>query len=155
MVLPGMMGSGAVVTNNGVTKLTSAGMVGATYGPYKGYNTWSGYDIAVELAPHTAVKWTGSYDILSWGKEASAGVLYGTIGEIPTHLVGGTSFLDQKAGNFSFLISNTRDVSRVMTGAVMAWSSGGLNPIPEPSTYALMVAGLGMVGFVARRRKTS
>jgi len=28
-----------------------------------------------------------------------------------------------------------------------------LTPIPEPSTYALMLAGLGVVGFVARRRK--
>jgi hypothetical protein len=28
-------------------------------------------------------------------------------------------------------------------------------PIPEPSTYALMLAGLGLVGWVARRRKHS
>lgn len=31
---------------------------------------------------------------------------------------------------------------------------GGVTaPIPEPETYALMLAGLGLVGFVARRRK--
>ncbi|MDP2706329.1 MAG: PEPxxWA-CTERM sorting domain-containing protein [Burkholderiales bacterium] len=26
-------------------------------------------------------------------------------------------------------------------------------PIPEPQTYAMMLAGLGLMGFVARRRK--
>jgi hypothetical protein len=28
-----------------------------------------------------------------------------------------------------------------------------LNPVPEPETYAMMLAGLGMMGFIARRRK--
>jgi hypothetical protein len=30
-----------------------------------------------------------------------------------------------------------------------------LAPVPEPQTYALMLAGLGLVGFVARRRKAA
>jgi len=29
-----------------------------------------------------------------------------------------------------------------------------LAPVPEPETYALMLAGLGLVGFMARRRKS-
>jgi len=31
--------------------------------------------------------------------------------------------------------------------------STNLAPVPEPETYALMMAGLGLMGFVARRRK--
>ncbi|MEP7057823.1 MAG: PEP-CTERM sorting domain-containing protein [Caldimonas sp.] len=35
-------------------------------------------------------------------------------------------------------------------------SAGGVTtPVPEPETYALMLAGLGVLGFVAKRRKVS
>ncbi|WP_229213336.1 MULTISPECIES: PEP-CTERM sorting domain-containing protein [unclassified Duganella] len=42
--------------------------------------------------------------------------------------------------------------------ALQATSNAGLYqigaPVPEPETYAMMLAGLGLVGFIARRRKT-
>lgn len=34
-----------------------------------------------------------------------------------------------------------------------AWQAPAVVPVPEPETYALMLAGLGLVGFTARRRK--
>ena len=37
-----------------------------------------------------------------------------------------------------------------VSGTTTAYS---LSPIPEPETYALMLAGLGLIGFVARRRR--
>lgn len=34
-------------------------------------------------------------------------------------------------------------------------SAAAAVPVPEPETYAMLMAGLGVVGFVARRRKSS
>jgi len=44
------------------------------------------------------------------------------------------------------LVSNT---SGSFGGSVM------LNPVPEPETYGMLLAGLGLVGFLARRRKAA
>lgn len=44
------------------------------------------------------------------------------------------------------LVSNT---SGAFGGSVM------LNPVPEPETYGMMLAGLGVVGLLARRRKSA
>jgi len=38
--------------------------------------------------------------------------------------------------------------------AVHAGDVGTVMPVPEPQTYALMLAGLGLMGFVARRRRS-
>ncbi|MCV2361543.1 FxDxF family PEP-CTERM protein [Paucibacter sp. TC2R-5] len=42
------------------------------------------------------------------------------------------------------LVSNTSYTGQVVT-----------TPVPEPTTYALLLGGLGVVGFVARRRKAA
>lgn len=48
---------------------------------------------------------------------------------------------------------------QISGSAVGASASYGGNivatPVPEPETYAMLMAGLGVIGFVARRRKSS
>lgn len=60
-------------------------------------------------------------------------------------------------------LNTARTYFTVLTdGATMSWASGhdysapvAVTPVPEPSTYALMLAGLGLVGWIARKRKAT
>ncbi len=53
------------------------------------------------------------------------------------------------AGDYYLLVSGNMvsNTSASFGGAVM------LAPVPEPETYGMMIAGLGVLGFLARRRK--
>ncbi len=54
-------------------------------------------------------------------------------------------------GSYYLMVSGTMlsDTSGSFGGAVM------LNPVPEPETYGMLLAGLGVVGILARRRKAA
>ena len=53
------------------------------------------------------------------------------------------------AGNYYLQVSGNlvSDTGASFGGAVM------LAPVPEPETYGMMLGGLGVLGFLARRRK--
>jgi PEP-CTERM motif len=65
----------------------------------------------------------------------------------------GFSFGSLAAGNYAL------NVLGFATGSQGGFYAGGLiaqtAPIPEPETYTLMLAGLGIVGFIARRRRSA
>ncbi|MDP1550639.1 MAG: PEP-CTERM sorting domain-containing protein [Nitrosomonas sp.] len=65
-------------------------------------------------------------------------------------------FLDTGSGpTFSF--RNGRNSGMEITGPALGWAvhSGDVAQIPEPETYAMLLAGLGLIGFIAGRRKES
>jgi hypothetical protein len=41
----------------------------------------------------------------------------------------------------------------IFDGSQFSFAQFTATPVPEPETYAMMVAGLGLLGFAARRRK--
>jgi hypothetical protein len=59
--------------------------------------------------------------------------------------------LEATTSNYNF--TTTPNVTNVV-GARFIDSTSILPQIPEPDTYAMLVAGLGVIGFMARRRKT-
>jgi len=50
---------------------------------------------------------------------------------------------------------STLDTLTIQTPGKIAFEMAVAAPVPEPETYALMLAGLGAMAFVARRRKNS
>ena len=51
-------------------------------------------------------------------------------------------------------VFDTEDEIDAVAGLTAQGTGVGTPPIPEPETYALMLAGLGVLGMLARRRKT-
>lgn len=56
------------------------------------------------------------------------------------------------AGNYSISWSSTV-VGGSFDGQTGSWTMTGVAAVPEASTYGMMLAGLGLVGFAVRRRK--
>jgi len=65
----------------------------------------------------------------------------------------GYSFTNVLAGSYVVKASGTLSGSADLTGLAVLGSSYVLSPVPEPGAYAMMLAGMGVVGFVAVRRR--
>ena len=86
----------------------------------------------------------------------------------PTHAIAGGSFsaiagstdaqefysltgINLAAGAYDVIVNGINSPDRASYSGTLAIST--VSPVPEPETYAMMMAGLGVLGFLGRRQK--
>lgn len=106
-------------------------------------------DISVNGGP--AVSWNGGLPWTLTGGGAGfnlgyfAGTLSQTLGDYQSVTISNASIvLSATGGSFSAISANPQNKLKIEFQAAA---------VPEPETYALLLAGLGVVGFLARRRQ--
>lgn len=72
----------------------------------------------------------------------------GTFGNFGPRLALGGLTSTNVAGEYFIHIAGTASGAGTYNGTASL-----VSPVPEPETYGMLLAGLGMIGFVARRRK--
>ena len=68
----------------------------------------------------------------------------------PLNVVGVSPFAN---GSREYHILIVQNDSELHQRAITAGYATSITAVPEPETYAMMLAGLGLLGFAARRRK--
>jgi hypothetical protein len=81
------------------------------------------------------------YDI-TLGSTAASGITGGSVSDF--------TFTTIASHSYELRVGGTKDKA----GASYAGNIS-VSPVPEPETYAMLLAGLGLVGFSARRRKVA
>jgi len=157
---PGIYGAGFVWTTSSdfSMRFDSDLVTWDSYSPNIGGNTgyFDGFIVSVSqtdfywnMAQSDPVNTAGG-NAWSWG-----GQTYGDAQESYFCNLGCTDsiFLNNGAGTYYVsLVLDTKTTPDV-DSSYASWGTFQVTPVPEPEIYAMMAAGLGLMGFVARRRK--
>lgn len=156
--------------------LSSGGTSTSGFVRYDGYSGSARFKVAYRLAPHTEMHWNGSYyatanaglgDVVqsaAWLEFGERSNTFRAVAYSDPSLEAGVA---HRTGNLDFFLRNDTDRSQRVVATFGAFSAGGsapdayrssvssVTPVPEPETYAMLLAGLGAVGFAVRRRRST
>jgi hypothetical protein len=133
----------------------------------QGSNTWSAVFQGAASTNEFTLDLSSFATVTSLQSKVTANVTFGSGYDVSSVTIDGVTVYDAVL-NTSKKDIWTLDLSSVTSGihtitVTGVSKNGGLftgsvgvevTPVPEPETYALMLAGLGAVAFVARRRKS-
>ena len=154
--LPGVFNDWFIVDISGfadTTKVTSLRLTLNTFyadtaGTFKLWDVNRNFIAA--LPEYTAPGSTVGIDIYN---DLGSGELYGSFAYLGTD----AEMYEYRTLDLDLLPGAMADLNAAIDNGDEQWAIGGsfapTAPIPEPETYALMLAGLGLVGWMAKRRK--
>lgn len=168
------LGEGNILTASTASSAVSASIIGdnmvdATFSAGGATNNNEKYASLVRLAvsftltANTQVLFfanssLGSSFDKSTDATATAGTYFDIVQTLPTssvssHIIDMNGTLDKEL-QAEFINASSASAQRILVAAAFAQGAGpSVSPVPEPETYAMLLAGLGLVGAAARRRK--
>lgn len=156
-------GAGTLSGGNPLTSVVSGSFTSLSYTIY-GYNGTASYGFSGTTPTTTAA----SPVVLATGSLVSGGVVsipgggaFSPTASVTASVGGASPAFTSPAGFYSQAFTsftNTPSQVQLFAGGFMVQQGGGsvnfAGAVPEPMTSALLLGGLGLVGFVARRRNS-
>ena len=128
------------------------GVFSSTWSSDSNSIAWSSISLVQSRDPY----WDGVFDLQNTivhyedGSEASLAQIAGSLdaGDPDNYVRVSSTWLGEANALDARWFSNSR-----FTSITIAWNNGPTPAVPEPETWAMLLAGLGVIGSVARRRR--